>query len=467
MAEATRAGHPAASFFVDTREPSRFLFYLLLGAIVLGQLARVPILAGDVKSAPLLMIDLVVAAVWVLLLMNATRRPGDVRVDAIVMLILVFVLWSLLSTLVNVLRYGLSAGETVFSLAYLARWCFYTGIYLWCLSAWAPRDPRRVLEGLKRAILAFAAFGVVQALLLPDFAFLVYPEAAPYIDWDIQGNRLVSTFLDPNFAGDLVGIGLLLLLPGVLRNGGVPTPAFLVLGVALLLTASRGAAGATVVGGVVVVWALGFRRHRAPLLRLAGWGVGIVALSLLLQALAGPSGPVGALTEFLRRYQKLTLLDPSALQRLLSWAAGLEIVRTHPFTGIGFNTLGFVQARFGLRLPESAAFGLDGGLLFVAALTGLVGVAVYGSIPALAARRGWRVARAPGPDWRQELGASAAGATALWLVHGFFVNSVFYPFLMVVMWLLWGQVSASAQRVEPGARVARPSGATARRAGGP
>ena len=52
--------------------------------------------------------------------------------------------------------------------------------------------------------LAFAGFGIVQSAFLPNFAQRIYPDARLYLDWDPQGHRLVSTFLDPNFAGAFI-----------------------------------------------------------------------------------------------------------------------------------------------------------------------------------------------------------------------------------------------------------------------
>lgn len=421
----------------------------LMLALLAGQLARFEILSSVVKSGPVLLLDVALLALWLASAFHVSQRPVALRMDSLMVLVVLFALWGLAGNLRTAIQAHLSPSQLLFASAYLVRWVFYAGAYFWAIVTLRDySEIRGLVAALHATIIAFACFGIVQAALLPDFAFTVYPDAVPYHTWDIQGHRLVSTFLDPNFAGDFLAMGILLSLPAILRRRGRPTLAFLLLTVALFLTASRGAALAAIAGSCVTLGAMRVRLLSRRTMRWGAIAVTLVAGALALAITIGSASFAAAPLAFLRQYNKLSPTDPSAWARLLAWAKDIEIFASAPLLGIGFNTLGFIQSRFGLAQLGNAAFGLDGGILFIAALTGLGGSSLYLALLFSATRRAWRLARnARAPAWMRDLGASAAGITVLVVVHGFFVNSLFYPFLIVPVWLLWGAVSRSSRGI--------------------
>jgi O-antigen ligase len=199
-----------------------------------------------------------------------------------------------------------------------------------------------------------------------------------------------------------------------------------VLTVALLLTASRSSILAALVGAATVSLALGVSRR-------------VVRIGAVLALLALPALP--ALLTFARSYDKLAL-DASALTRLVSWLRALTILGDHPLIGIGFNTYGFVQRAYGGEAGQAAfGFSLDGGLLFVAVMTGAVGLALYVAMMARVVRHARAVWRAtwPTPDERA-LAVGTVAVTVALSVHSIFVNSLLLPFLMEPLWVLWGLV---------------------------
>jgi hypothetical protein len=277
-------------------------------------------------------------------------------------------------------------------------------------------------RALERAVLLFAAFGLVQSAFLPGFAQMVYPEASG-VEWDRQGHRLVSTMLDPNLAGALLLLPLLVQLARLSYGARVAAWRPLLLLGALLLTVSRSSMLAFAVGGLVVLAARGLSRR---LLRFAG-----VALLLLL-----PAAPL--LVRFAASYNKFAI-DGSALARAVSWLRALTVLADNPLLGVGFNTYGFVQEAYGYDIGGRDSFALDGGLLFIAVMTGAVGLALYGWMVTLAVRRCRRLWRdaTRSPDVRGVALGVAAGTVAL-LVHSVFVNSLLLPFTMEALWVLWG-----------------------------
>jgi hypothetical protein len=107
--------------------------------------------------------------------------------------------------------------------------------------------------------------------------------------------------------------------------------------------------------------------------------------------------------------------------------------------GVGFNLYGFVQTWYGFDRLGSATFSLDGGLLFIGVMTGVVGLAVYSAMLWLVLRRAWRGWRTPAlsPEARG-LAPRIAAATVALVVHSLFVNTLLLPFLMEPLWILWG-----------------------------
>jgi O-antigen ligase len=83
-------------------------------------------------------------------------------------------------------------------------------------------------------------------------------------------------------------------------------------------------------------------------------------------------------------------------------------------------------------------FGLDGGLLFIAVMTGVVGLTLFVAMMGLVvmrARRVWRDTTASAQERGVAVGVAAM--TAAMVVHSLFVNSLLLPFLMEPLWLLW------------------------------
>jgi O-antigen ligase len=163
----------------------------------------------------------------------------------------------------------------------------------------------------------------------------------------------------------------------------------------------------------------------------------VVRVGALLFLATLPAVP--ALLQFARSYNKLAI-DASALTRVVSWLRALRIVADHPVLGVGFNTYGFVQRQYGGETTRAAfAFSLDGGLLFVTVMTGLVGLTVYLAMIVRMRRNARDVYLDPArPPHERAAAVTAVAATAALVVHSIFVNSLFLPYLMEPLWVLWG-----------------------------
>jgi len=317
----------------------------------------------------------------------------------------------------------------------------YFAVYLVLINVVQRRDVNGIWAAVEAVLLAFAAFGVVQAAFLPGFAQLVYPDSRAYLDWDPQGHRLVSTVLEPNIAAAMLLVGLLVELAQISVGVRVPRWRPLLFFVALVLTLSRSAALGLVSGVGTILIVRGLSK------RLLRW-ICVVAVLVIVS--------LPRLMTFATAYGKFST-SGSAAARVLSWVQALRVFRDHPWFGIGFNTFGFVQERYGYVRFGTAAYSSDGGLLFIAVLTGLIGVSVYVLML-------WTLVRRCRSIWRDhdlpaEHRGLAIGTAAVIVglcIDSVFVNSLLTTFVMELFWILTALTFAiaSARRVSGDPRTA-------------
>ena len=397
-----------------------------LNGSLYGNVGRIPALVLGGRNSPLVAADAVVVLVWILLFVAIGSGRARIIVDDVMAAAFAFVAAAAVSTFLAFSRYNLGVVEGAGVVAFLVRWFAYFGWYpfvAWCLTPGESRDAWKFIE---RALLAFAVFGIFQSAFLPGFAQMVHDGGGDLPTWDIQGRRLVSTILDPNFAGILVVIALVFRLSRVAEGVRESAIAMATLAAAVLLTVSRSAILGLVVALIVLTVIRGLR---APLFRVLVLGTVLVLpfLSLLIS--------------FAASFNKLGY-DASAAQRLVPWLRAGRLLIEHPWLGVGFNAIKQAQESHGWRSVGGADVSLDGGLLFVAAMTGLIGLWLYIRMllrVGRGARRVWKDSTVD-PISRAHATATVA-ATAAVVVHSFFVNSLLLPFVMQILWVMWARLA--------------------------
>ncbi|HUF64403.1 MAG TPA: hypothetical protein VMM17_00355, partial [Gemmatimonadaceae bacterium] len=149
-----------------------FALQVALLLLVVGNLGRIPVLDLGERAAPLLVNDIAIGAVLCIgafaMMQARALRLNDVAIAGIV-----FAAIGGLSAVAGIQRFGLSALEVAGSLAYLARWAFYFALYVVIINCVRARDAESVWTALENAMLVIVAFGIVQAVFLPNFAFMV------------------------------------------------------------------------------------------------------------------------------------------------------------------------------------------------------------------------------------------------------------------------------------------------------
>jgi putative inorganic carbon (hco3(-)) transporter len=298
-----------------------------------------------------------------------------------------------------------------------------------------------VWRSLLIVMLVFTAFGVLQSIFLPGFAQLVYPSTRDYFDWDPQGHRLVSTVLEPNIAASMIVLVLLIQLAQISVGTRVPwwQPVLFLIG--LSLTLSRSGLLGLLIGLAVILMARGLS---VRLMKLFG---AILFLSIAL---------IPRLIAFAQTYGKFDVGDgTSAGTRVVAWILAIQTIADHPIIGVGFNTYGYVKERAGMPIVGASSYGSDGGLLFAAVMTGLVGLVIYLAMLWAVIRRCkqiWRNASID-PEHRGLAIGVAAGVVAV-CTTSFFVNSIFTTFVMEMMWVTWGLVFVIARHTKESGDVA-------------
>jgi hypothetical protein len=408
------------------------LVQALILVLLTANLGRIPLISTGESSAPLLINDVAVGLLTIVGLAVAALTRS-LRLDRVALIAALFAAIGAGSAFVTAQNYAFSTFELAVSLAYLARWLVYFGIYIVLINVIRRQHVDAVWSAVETVLLIFAGFGILQAAFLPGFAQMVYPDSRAYLDWDIQGHRLVSTVLEPNIAAAMLLIGLLVQLARISVGVRVASWRPIALFVALVLTLSRSGALGLIAGVATILLVRGLSK------RLLRWS----AVVAVLVVLALPK-----LIPFAAAYGKFST-GGSAAARLASWIELVRVFREHPVLGVGFNTFGFVHERAGFERFGAAAYSSDGGLLFIAVLTGVVGLFVYVSML-------WVIVRRCRTIWRDDtISAShrglAVGATAVIValcVHSIFVNSLLTTFVMELFWILCALTFAIASARE-------------------
>jgi O-antigen ligase len=412
---------------------------IALALLALANLGRIPLLDLGEREAPILINDLAVMAV-IGVAAASWSRARSLKLDDVALAALTFAGVGALSAVSAIPRFGLTVFELVASLAYLARWLTYFVLYLVVINSLRREEVFATWRVAEWVLLALAAFGIVQAIFLPDFALMVYPESRAYFDWDPQRHRLVSTVLDPNLAAFMFVIGLLLFVARMANGIAVPLWKPLLLMAALVMTLSRSGMLAFIVGLGVIVWTRGITQK---MMRF-GVAIGLLGLAALPK-----------LITTLVDYSRIGVTDASALARVISWQRAIVTFLESPWFGVGFNTYGYVQERRGFERFGAGAYSAEGGLLFIAVMTGIVGVAVFIAMLWLVlrrCRRGWTDPRST-PEERGLLIGTAAATVAM-LVHSLFANSLLLPFVLELVWVLWGMTFLITRRESSSVREA-------------
>lgn len=387
------------------------LFTILILLIPFGVILRFSVFP-NVYIYP---IDLVAIVIFIIYLVSLIKNK-KIEHEKIFYPLLGFLGIGLFSLFLD-LRY-LSISQFLVALLYLFRFTVYASL-IWSVAKIA-KDKNLNIKLLASGSL-FVVFAYIQYFYYNNLRNLYY------LGWDDHLYRLFSTFLDPNFAGVFLVL-IFILVTGLSidfykkKNTRIFL-LLLLLGmatlVAILLTYSRSAFIMLLVGLVVLLL---LNKYVKQLLLM------LVVVIVLYFSFAN---------------LKIEGLNPlrlaSSEARLVSARQATNIFSKNPVFGVGFNSYRYTQVRYGTRTPNGIASsnadaGTDNSYLFVLATTGVVGFVFF-------AKFLFEIVNSLLKVYKKNKSVFAAIALSSFvaiLADSFFINSLFYIFIISWVFILVG-----------------------------
>jgi O-antigen ligase len=390
-----------------------FLFIFFLLTMLAGPLFGIPVKPG-------ITIYLHDIAIVLFAMYTTTKYWNKIRFPNNISLCLLFVSTAILSL---VFQIGRLDGFALFvSSLYIVRYAAYITLPVFLLTC--PLHAREIRFGLLSLGIGFAGLGLVQYVLYPDLRNLAY------LGWDPHFNRVFSTFLDPNFAGIMFTLTILLgfvYVLGSTKRTWWHIVSLCVLIAALLLTFSRSSYLALILG--ISIIGIRMQRKKIVLALLV-----VCAFAIIVFPKQNWEG------------QKL-FRTVSASARVGNWVYGWNLFVQKPVFGWGFDALRYVGCPY--QCPEAggvlshASAGLDNSFLFVLASSGIAGFMAY--IWFLYSFFHVQSAHLKKMEKEHMHTLFIASLSAVG-VHSFFINSQFYPWVILWMWALYAsEVKASTE----------------------
>lgn len=263
----------------------------------------------------------------------------------------------------------------------------------------------------------FAGLGLIQFFLFPDFS--------KYVEhgWDPHYYRVLSTFFDPNFAGLFLVLSFLFVLhqlywksSSIARMNLMMLLGLVLIGSATILTFSRSTYLAMAAGLGVFGWI----KDKRILVIMVVLGLVIFATIPRVQTRV-----IGALN-----------FDETASLRLVDYQQTLAIIRDNPIFGVGFNAFRYAQEDYGyfrddrgVNQPSGhAGAGADNSFLFIQATGGILSLITLLVVLATIAFQ----------SRKSKYKAFILAVLTALVVHSQFVNSLFYPWILAWVMIVFG-----------------------------
>lgn len=389
-----------------------FGYWVLIASVITGQITRI----GDFGVLTDFLIPVYLGFWWF------TRdKHKSLPYSSNIILVVIWLFYLLGNLLIN-LNFIPAVGGELGSILYWVRLAAYMSLLL-PLIDYRSQNPERVDNQLWYMVfisgVILSILGFVQLILFPDFSFM-----AQY-GWDPHQGRLLSTWYDPNFLGGFLGLAAVIILSRILvflrenkvwREKNIILLSSWIIGLgivvgALMLTYSRSALLAFLIG-VTIVTILISRRTFV-----------LVMIILSLIVISNP--------RLQTRIQGAIQVDVTASLRIQSWLETLDDIDKNPIWGIGYNTI-----KYQTIVPSelNSASGRDSSLLTLWLTGGIIGLWLFILIIINSLLRAWRKVSKSGLE--QVWGVAIIAGWALILVHSMFVNSIFFPHILIFILFL-------------------------------
>jgi O-antigen ligase len=378
----------------------------------LGEIARIQF--GN--NIALNLLDIIVASVALLYIVKKIKQQ-ELPKNPIIQAISLFIGIAIISLLVNLS--WLKTNQAAVALLYLLRWISYAIIYF---------SVKETLPKKKKSIANLLVIAGGALLTLGYLQLIVFPSLQPIynLGWDRHLYRMVSTFLDPNFFGTFLVLYLIYILGHIqlIRSDNKKrkllfcTIAIFTI-IAIFLTYSRSAILSLVTSTIIYFLLINKKRLIVGTLLII-----IVGILCILP---------------FSHIENLNLLrSNSSKARLETWRNASKIFQKNIILGVGFNTYRYAQIKYNLRrdntsIASHADAGSDNSLLFVLATTGIIGFISYGLIWGKLLENAYN-------NQNQIYSKIVLASTGGIFISSLFINSLFYPSIMLWIWIIAGLI---------------------------
>ncbi len=396
------------------------LIIIALILFPLGELARINIIK-DVTLHPVDLAVFLISISWIIIQLKNKKNLLKITNFKPVA---IFALICFTSLILN--SFWLKVTELIASGLYLFRWFAYAGIYF------ALRDTKKtfVRKLLPRILIFDGLFIIIVGFL----QILFYPSllALERFQWDRHIYRMVSVFLDPNYAGAFFTLYLMLVVSKFFeyydKKKYKASRLFGLIGlitlVAIYITFSRSAL--LMLLGSITLFLILINRKKYILFLLITTAIYVIILS----------------PKFYIENLNLFRIN-SSMQRIESSKTALLIIEKNLVFGVGFDTYHYAQERYGFHPTKTnfsshADAGTDNSFLFVTATTGIVGLITYISLWFHLLKKTYRRSKDKNNYYAACVLSSSIGLS----VNALFINSLFFTTFMLWMWILIGTIDS-------------------------
>lgn len=371
------------------------LFIVVLFLFLLGEVFRIDFGRGLVVKP----LDIGVGVLVFLWLVTKFFKKQKIKQADILIPASMFAFIGLFSLTMNSFR--LSINEFLISLSYLVRWIAYVGVFF-VVNDFDKEFKKIILNLLIAVGSLIVGLGYVQYFFYSNLRNIIY------LGWDEHMYRMFSVFLDPNFAGAFFVLFFLFLINIFLKkkNFLMGMLTILTLG-AVFLTFSRSALIMLIASSSLLL----------ILINKKVWIAVLVGITFLVLTMSS-------------RYFNIENINlfrvVSSEARLETAKEAIKIIQNRPIFGVGFDAyryakFNYIQKSQNAETISHADAGTDNSFLFVLATTGLVGFIFYMFL--------WfRILK---------VGSALIVASAVGIfVDSLFINSLFYSFVMLWLWII-------------------------------
>lgn len=393
----------------------KFLLYSLLFFLPFGVILRINVL----KAVYIYPTDIILSMIFLITLILIRERRVSLFKLNYFKSFYFFIIVAILSLVINAQNLFLSSFLTSF--LYILRLMIYSSL-LFAFNFLEQKFNKIYILLLAVSGLIFVLFGLGQYFLYPDLRNLYY------LGWDEHLYRLFSTFLDPNFSGAYFVLIFLLLSSVFLFTSKIKGKLIISIGliltlISIFLTYSRSTYLMFIFAISLFLFLIG--RKKLIIFFFLIFILGIIFLPKNLKS------------------EGVNLLRTASISaRQHEYENAFAISKDHFLLGVGFNAYRYTQQSYGFLNKKDwetnhAAAGVPNSYLFVLATTGIVGLIVFLNFWFGVLKRIGK-SKITQDYFKIAIFCSIFGV----LLHSFFENTLFFPFILIWIFILLGSLKA-------------------------